>query len=522
MDCIEKWGMYELSFHGRDFGNPFTDYYVKGEFVHNHDHLTVKTVYGFYDGDGIYRVRFMPEYEGEYTYRVYGSALDGEHTGAFNVTAPDINGNNHGPVTVTNGTYLAYSDKKPYNSIGTTCYAWIHQSDELAAQTLKTLKNSAFNKIRFCVFPKFYAFNEGEPVTYPYERGISKGQDAQYALKELVIPFYTENADKIKDIRDFDCYRFNPGHFKRLDYYINELMKLGIEADIILFHPYDKWGFATMNKECDELYLKYMAARYSAFRNVWWSMANEYDLMHKSTDRWNEYGRLITSCDIYNHMCSIHNCITYFDYKEDWITHCSMQRTDLYSHAELTDTHIRTYNKPVVWDEIAYEGNIDMGWGNISGAEMLRRFWEAALRGGYCGHGETYMHPENILWWSHGGILHGDSAERLHFLKKILEETPGGYLKRGQGLFDELVAIPYNEENLATWSKVEYCSYEIHYYGFGRPSERGYNLPEDKKYKLEILDTYEMTITDAGIHSGYTRIKLPGKEHIAVRIILKD
>ena len=41
------------------------------------------------------------------------------------------------------------------------------------------------------------------------------------------------------------------------------------------------------------------------------------------------------------------------------------------------------YKKPVVLDEICYEGNIEHGWGNISGQELVRRFWEAACRGGY-------------------------------------------------------------------------------------------------------------------------------------------
>ena len=46
---------------------------------------------------------------------------------------------------------------------------WSLQSDELIEQTFETLKNSAFNKIRFCVFPKHYDYNLGEPRSYPYE-----------------------------------------------------------------------------------------------------------------------------------------------------------------------------------------------------------------------------------------------------------------------------------------------------------------------------------------------------------------
>ncbi|MCZ2151499.1 MAG: hypothetical protein LC126_27470 [Bryobacterales bacterium] len=31
-----------------------------------------------------------------------------------------------------------------------------------------------FNKMRMCIFPKSYAFNENEPVYYPFERDAGK------------------------------------------------------------------------------------------------------------------------------------------------------------------------------------------------------------------------------------------------------------------------------------------------------------------------------------------------------------
>lgn len=60
-----------------------------------------------------------------------------------------------------------------------------------------------------------------------------------------------------------------------------KLKELDIQADIILFHPYEAehWHFNYMTKEQDERYLRYVIARLSAFHNVWWSMANEYDLI---------------------------------------------------------------------------------------------------------------------------------------------------------------------------------------------------------------------------------------------------
>ena len=53
---------------------------------------------------------------------------------------------------------------------------------------------------------------------------------------------------------------------------------MGIQADVILFHPYDSWGFCEMGKEMNEIYVRYMIARLSAYRNVWWSLANEWDV----------------------------------------------------------------------------------------------------------------------------------------------------------------------------------------------------------------------------------------------------
>ena len=140
------------------------------------------------------------------------------------------------------------------------------------------------------------------------------------------------------------------------------------------------------------------------------------------------------------------------------------------------------------------------------------------MRGGYAGHGETFMDPEHdILWWSHGGPLHGESPARIRFLHKILLETPGCGLKRGQGSFDETVAVPDGAAGMMG----DGAGYEIHYYGFGRPSFRDFVKPEGQ-WRAEVIDTWEMTVTDAGVHSGRFRIPLPGKEYMAVRLTRQD
>lgn len=523
MKSVKKWDFVEFTFflHNEreaDYTEP-----IKAVFSGENETMEVE---GFYDGAGsclgqnIYKIRFMPSYEGHYTYKVQignwqlGKGSD-QCEGDFEVTEPDKE--NHGQVQVKNNYYLSYADGTVYHSIGTTCYAWLYQTEELQKQTLETLKNSCFNKIRFCIFPKYYQFNEEEPEYYPYVRGESKGQDKEKIAKK--IPFAFQKTKVAGEITDFDCYKLNTDFFKKVDKRISQLRDLGIEADIILFHPYDKWGFCTMNKECNEIYLRYMTARYGAFHNVWWSMANEYDLMPWSKEEWNDYGNLLHQRDCYAHLCSIHNCMEFFDYREDWITHCSMQKNATYMHVEKTEEHLEKYKKPVVWDEIGYEGNVDRGWGNISGQELIRRFWESILRGGCAGHGETYIHPKDILWWSHGGVLHGNSEPRLRFLKKIWDETPGGCLKAIENEpFDEVIAIPENENKICSWTETTWCDYEIHYFGIGRPAYRVLELPENVPYQVEVIDTWNMSIVDLGVHSGVTKVELPGHEWMAIRL----
>ena len=514
MKNMEKWQMMELVFTGKRDGNPYMDDQIAAEITKDG---RTRQITGFYDGEGQYKVRFMPEEEGIYHYQVSGSFSDKVFQGEFEVCAP-IAQENHGPVRVVNQVNLEYADGTPYYSIGTTCYAWVHQTGELQEQTLKTLSDSCFNKIRFCIFPKYYQYNTKEPSRYPFMRGEKRGQDQERLnrMREMSFP----GATAAENITDFDFFLPDYDFFKHFDQQVEQLCRMGIEADIILFHPYDKWGFANMTSACDKQYLRYIVSRYAAYRNVWWSMANEYDLMTKTIEEWEELGTLVQEVDPYGHLRSIHNCGDYYDYHKAWITHCSMQRQDFYKHVELTDGYLQEYHKPVVWDEICYEGNISMGWGNITGEELVRRFWEAFLRGGQAGHGETFLHPQDILWWSHGGVLHGTSEPRLAFLHKIMQDTPGKYLKKGWSMFDEVTGVDCTEQvgEQHLFGSPIYYHYQITYYGFARPGYRDFFFPEDQKYRIEVIDTWNMTITDRGIHSGETHITLPSRQYMAVRL----
>ena len=282
-----------------------------------------------------------------------------------------------------------------------------------------------------------------------------------------------------------------------------DLLALGIEADIILFHPYDRWGFATMDAETDDRTLRYVVARLAAYRNVWWSFANEYDLMQaKTMADWDRFFRIVQESDPYGHLRSVHNCRGFYDHGKPWVTHCSVQHHDLKRVREWREL----YRKPVVVDECGYEGNIERSWGSLPAQELVHRFWLGMCNGGYVGHGETYLHEQDILWWAKGGVLHGESRARIAFLRRIVEEGPADGLEPVKTL-SNVYGVGRGDD------------YRLIYLAVQQPAEFVLDLPAEAEYTVEVIDTWAMTITPLGGRwRGQSRIKLPGRPYLALRV----
>src|SRR5436309_9930082 len=113
---VEQWGIFTLELHGSTQANPYLDVTLTAQFTYQHRRIDVD---GFYDGDGVYRVRFMPDVQGTWWYRTQSNldALNGAQ-GTFTCVAPTPG--NHGPVRVSNTSHFAYSDGTPYKQVGTT------------------------------------------------------------------------------------------------------------------------------------------------------------------------------------------------------------------------------------------------------------------------------------------------------------------------------------------------------------------------------------------------------------------
>jgi hypothetical protein len=70
---VEQWGVFEIALNGPTNGNPFTDAQFSARFTQGDSTIEAN---GFYDGDGIYRVRFMPEKQGEWHYITESSSAE--------------------------------------------------------------------------------------------------------------------------------------------------------------------------------------------------------------------------------------------------------------------------------------------------------------------------------------------------------------------------------------------------------------------------------------------------------------
>jgi hypothetical protein len=397
---VERWGVQELTLQSRRiYKNPFVDVSIQARFRSQGKEVTVE---GFYDGGHTWKVRFMPETLGTWTFTTLSTDpdLDGK-SGSFIVDAPRPG--NHGPVVVRNQYHFAYADGTPYFLLGTTLYNWLNRDRDLEIRTLATLSRNPFNKVRFLVFPKWMVFNRVEPARFPY--------------------LQTEPGK-------FDLDRFDPEFFAHYESRIRDLQALGIEADIILFHPYDKWGFSNMDEHHDDAYLRYVVARFAAFRNIWWTLANEFDVFPVQKD-WRHLGELLARIDPYGHQRGIHNCCTaFYDNSQSWITHVILQditpqrRAARARNDSWVALDARNIGKPVVVDEYGYEGNNGMAWGNLGPREAVEMHWAVTMAGAYGSHGETYVNPGHLLWWSVGGELVGEAPARLEFLKQIMSEAP--------------------------------------------------------------------------------------------------
>ena len=508
---IAQWDRFELKLTAISSKNNFLETPLTATFSHKDTTITVK---GFYDGNNAYIVRFMPEKVGNWRFSTQSSIANlNNKTGEFECVK--ATNDNHGIVRVAHTYHFQYADGKAYFPFGTTAYAWTHMTNDLQEETLLALKKTGFNKVRMCVLPKNYELVKEEPEIFPF-----------------VIKSVSTNAQGEK-VYYWDFDQFNPAYFQHLEKRLDNLRDMGIEADLILFHPYDKgrWGFDVMPMAANINYVKYLTARLASFRNVWWSLANEYDFVKSKTEaNWTDLIHEVVKQDPFRHLCSIHGSTAkYYNYWMPELTHVSIQDEAPVINWGGAATIRNIYNKPIVFDEVGYEGNLKLRWGWYSGEEMNHLIWMGLIGGTYVTHGEAFMVGDGKnypIFWAKGGELRGESWKRAAFNRQIIEET--GALEMAD------VSRDFKTATNGKGSYIVYFGKEINdIWRFNLPNKNaGFDRPKKgQKYQVEIIDTWEMRVqkvenifelSELNNYRFYDKnfgiVRLPLKPYLALRI----
>lgn len=526
---VSKWSRFETSFNYHTTQNPFTDVELTATFTHEMSG-EVLTVDGFYDGDDTFRVRFMPLKEGKWSYTTHSNIeqMDGK-TGSVLCTPAKAGA--HGMMKVGDDQDFLYGDGTQYYPVGTTAYAWTYASKERQEQTYKSLEESGFNKLRFVIFPN-NSINES-PECYPFELVSNSENEAKVVEGDEV----NSKASQEKVDYVWDYTRFDPKFFQHLEQCVERLDKIGVEADIILFSPYDggRWGFDRMTMDTNFRYLKYVVARLGAYSNIWWSIANEWDLCKKKTEeQWLAMSEYVAKKDPYHHLLSIHGSTAkYINYHMPYYTHASIQdHGPLYNH-EGAATVRNIIPKPIVFDEVCYEGDHSSRWGRLTGEEMIERMWMAIIGGTYVTHGECYTEDPDYYtgnaYLATGGEFRGTSPKRIKFMRSILEELPAvprladrSWDGMTAGCGDGTYLIYFGSQKLKSWPFSLPCK-----------NDRFYRLKGGEKFKVELIDTWNMTRTQLSDtyevkmdivkrvnEKNGKKVKLPGKPYMMMKITM--
>ncbi|MBN2316046.1 MAG: DUF5060 domain-containing protein [Sedimentisphaerales bacterium] len=429
---LAKGGLYsvvELSFTGPEQGPkdaPARDVDFGVRFRHESGSPEYK-IQGFWDGDGkggtsgdVFKVRLCPTKVGRWNLvEVYSNQQklrdqkQGDYITAIASAHPGfwiVNEESPG------GRWYRRSDGSHPYIFGNTHYSFLSgygpgdkaSENDIAADIIGNA--DYFKKLRFSPY--------GDRYVHPNEK-----------------PFFDEDG-RLSDSGD-DCHRPNPRWFnQRVDLAVQTAWKHDLIADIILCGPDTEDSRAVLraahNDGDPEPYLKYIAARYGSFPNVWICLCNEYEIKKpKYTEKQiAHFGCIIKKHLPYPTPLSVHSTprtlwSANFDDIASWNDHMIIQKKirNLYDAADVIQTtRLKsgggTRNMPTVNDELSYEGKGD----KHSEKDTIESHFGIFLGGAY---GTTGEKPGNKLGQYFRGCFdpaEHTAADNLRYLREIIDE----------------------------------------------------------------------------------------------------
>ncbi len=349
---------------------------------------------GFFDGDGTWKIRVAPNALGEWSVTTKSdvSELDGQKV-SFQCS-PNSDPDVHGILKVDpeHSHHFVYED-------GTRFFMQAYEYDWLWAldmdqpgvptieKTLDLLGEHGFNYVILNSFAYDTKWREGKtgpddfgpPDLYAWE-GSNESPQHQ---------------------------RMNLDYWQHYDRVIAAMMERGVQAHILI-KVYNKavtWPEKGSPEE--EMFLRWLIARYSAYPNVIWDFSKEAHL-EKDLAYKQDVLKFIRDNDPYGHLVTVHdddaaNDSGAYDKLTDFRTdqHHGNSTKDRKNSNRIGTNHDKILaqrqrrNWPVANVESDYEcgpgGVNDKTFGGAMTAEAtIRTLWEIAMAGGYTGYYYTY------------------------------------------------------------------------------------------------------------------------------------
>ena len=288
-------GEWELH-SSHPYANPFADVTVDGTFTSPSGRAY--TIPAFYDGEATWRLRFSPGESGRWTYRTCSRPSDPDlaREGSFEVEP----GPGRPFLQATPGRAWGFHDEtgEPVFLLGDTVYNLFGMAycGVDVQSFLERRARQGFNLLRVRLPVSPFHPPEGYS-TWQTRRTWPWGGSEQAPC--------------------FD--RFNLDYFRTVDQVVGMAERLGLGLEMIM----EAWGFEfpfnsrhIFTAEWEELWLRYLIARYDAFSCVYfWTPLNEYEFYPNGdwhykplADRWAmRIGRWIKGVAPHGHIVSVHN-----------------------------------------------------------------------------------------------------------------------------------------------------------------------------------------------------------------------
>lgn len=339
------------------------------------------TMPGFYDGDCSWKIRISPTIEGVWSIETYSDNPSLNDKKMSFTCIPNENPNIHGRLIVdsSNPYHFVYEDGTRYFMMGYECdWLWALDMDDPALPTL----------IPFLDRLKSYNFNNIILNTYAHDTSWSKGKANDYDYGPP--PKYAWEGTNENPIHD----RFNLSFWQHYDCMLDAFLERGITAHIMI-KVYNKMvNWPPIGSEEDDMFFKWVIARYSAYPNVIWDFSKEANNERNLEYKLNRF-EFIKKHDPYRRLITNHDDKATYDtgVYNDVLDFRSDQQHDNFH--KVTLDHQKQNAFPVVNVEFGYEHGLngieDKTYGVAqSPEEVCRRAWEICLAGGYIAYYYTY------------------------------------------------------------------------------------------------------------------------------------